>query len=311
MSELSDEAVQIYLHVVRRGGATLAELREGLGLREPPAQATTWLTGMGLLREDSGGRLHAIGPALVAAETLEEEVRLRLEQLRLERTRSVLAELGPLYTRALDGWREGAVTAVPMTEADALLDSELSSCTEEVALVQPREESVARGLSRALERGIAVRLLCPHAHRRIARLRQEVLDLSGMGAQVRSVAEVPARVFILDARVALLPASGELAMMLVVREPTLVAFVHRVFESYWMSGEQFASEYSAPVLDDLRSTILAMLAEGAKDDFIARAIGLSVRSCRRHIAEIMKTLGAQSRFQAGYLAKELTLSAEE
>ncbi|MFF0866910.1 LuxR C-terminal-related transcriptional regulator [Nonomuraea sp. NPDC003560] len=311
MSELSDEAVQIYLHVVRHGGATMAELREGLRLREPPARATTWLTGMGLLREDAGGRLHAIGPALVAAETLQEEARLRLEQLRLERTRSVLAEVGPLYVQALDGWREQAVTAVPMAEAEALLDSELSACVEEVAVAQPGEESVARGLRRALERGVAVRLLCPHAHRRIARSRQDVLDPSGMGAQVRSVAEVPARVFVLDARVALVPASGEPAMMLVIREPTLVAFAHRVFESYWTSGEQFAAEYSAPVLDDLRSTILAMLAEGAKDEFIARAIGLSVRSCRRHIAEIMKTLGAQSRFQAGYLAKELTPSAEE
>ncbi|MFF7634637.1 hypothetical protein ACFZB9_15980 [Kitasatospora sp. NPDC008050] len=35
---------------------------------------------------------------------------------------------------------------------------------------------------------------------------------------------------------------------------------------------------------------------------IAERAGLSVRSCRRHIAELMDRLGARSRFQAGVIA---------
>lgn len=40
-----------------------------------------------------------------------------------------------------------------------------------------------------------------------------------------------------------------------------------------------------------------------KDEMIARRLGMSLRTCRKHIAESMETLGASSRFQAGYLAR--------
>jgi len=49
----------------------------------------------------------------------------------------------------------------------------------------------------------------------------------------------------------------------------------------------------------LHRRILQLLAGGAKDETIARMLGMSVRTCRRHIAEIMAKLDAVSRFQAG------------
>jgi DNA-binding NarL/FixJ family response regulator len=48
-----------------------------------------------------------------------------------------------------------------------------------------------------------------------------------------------------------------------------------------------------------RRLLLGQLARGAKDEQIARALGLSLRTVRRRIAEIMADLGADSRFQAG------------
>lgn len=50
-----------------------------------------------------------------------------------------------------------------------------------------------------------------------------------------------------------------------------------------------------------------MLAAGAKDETIARELGVSLRTCRRHIAEMMRMTGAGSRFQAGVLATQLGL----
>jgi len=47
----------------------------------------------------------------------------------------------------------------------------------------------------------------------------------------------------------------------------------------------------------LHFKILTMLAGGAKDETVARSLGLSVRTCRRHIAEILTRLNATSRFQ--------------
>ena len=68
-------------------------------------------------------------------------------------------------------------------------------------------------------------------------------------------------------------------------------------------------------VDDIRSeltqAILGQLATGAKDELIARRLGMSVRTCRRHIAAIMLHLRAESRFQAGALAAQLGLLPDE
>ena len=64
---------------------------------------------------------------------------------------------------------------------------------------------------------------------------------------------------------------------------------------------------AVPVLDGQRYNegtggqrlLLRQLAGGAKDEQIARALGLSVRTVRRRVAELLDELGADSRFQAG------------
>lgn len=45
--------------------------------------------------------------------------------------------------------------------------------------------------------------------------------------------------------------------------------------------------------------LLAQLASGAKDEHIARTLGLSLRTVRRRIAALMSDLGVDTRFQAG------------
>ena len=50
---------------------------------------------------------------------------------------------------------------------------------------------------------------------------------------------------------------------------------------------------------ELRRFLLRLLATGQKDEQIARALGMSLRTVRRRIADLMTELGADSRFQAG------------
>jgi ATP/maltotriose-dependent transcriptional regulator MalT len=63
------------------------------------------------------------------------------------------------------------------------------------------------------------------------------------------------------------------------------------------------------VRDGLTQQILVFLNAGYKDDAAARQLGLSVRTYRRHVAEIMRDLGAASRFQAGARAAKLGLQS--
>jgi DNA-binding NarL/FixJ family response regulator len=49
--------------------------------------------------------------------------------------------------------------------------------------------------------------------------------------------------------------------------------------------------------------LLRLLADGSKDEAAARALGVSVRTVRRMVADLMRRLDARSRFQAGILAQ--------
>lgn len=45
-----------------------------------------------------------------------------------------------------------------------------------------------------------------------------------------------------------------------------------------------------------------MLEDGHTDEVIARKLGVSIRTVRRLMADLLKTLNAESRFQAGVQA---------
>jgi DNA-binding NarL/FixJ family response regulator len=48
-----------------------------------------------------------------------------------------------------------------------------------------------------------------------------------------------------------------------------------------------------------RQAVLELMMLGAKDESIARQLGVSLRTVRRRIADLMDELGAATRFQAG------------
>ena len=56
------------------------------------------------------------------------------------------------------------------------------------------------------------------------------------------------------------------------------------------------------VLTDADRDLLGLLAAGTTDETIARTLGWSVRTVRRHIHRIMTLTGAETRFQAGMQA---------
>ncbi|MEU6133906.1 helix-turn-helix transcriptional regulator [Nocardioides sp. NPDC047086] len=82
-----------------------------------------------------------------------------------------------------------------------------------------------------------------------------------------------------------------------VRQRGIVEVVTRYFEELWRRA------LPAAELDDLpnaeRRLLLAELASGAQDEQIARRLGVSLRTVRRRVAELLEELGATSRFEAG------------
>jgi DNA-binding CsgD family transcriptional regulator len=83
---------------------------------------------------------------------------------------------------------------------------------------------------------------------------------------------------------------------LLVRAPALVALVRELFDQYWLRATPLLPP--AEQVDERRQ-ILELLMLGTKDETIARQLGISLRTVRRRIADLMDELGATTRFQAG------------
>lgn len=136
--------------------------------------------------------------------------------------------------------------------------------------------------------------------------------IAAEGAKVRiCTAPLPHETLIVDRKLAVLAGewvAGERDFT-VVTAPHVVASVRMLVLTAWQGATELADYLPAPppYVDEQGLTILRMLSAGQKDETAARRLGLSVRTYRRRVAELMELLGASSRFQAGVRARELGL----
>ena len=163
----------------------------------------------------------------------------------------------------------------------------------------PRESAMAKVVSEAVASGRRSRAIYP------VRALQEAPDTlrarARAGEQVRVISDLPTRLFVIGSTHAILPEPLGFAdePRLLVRQPALVESLILLFELMW--------DRAAPVPDldlgearpDLRRFLLQQLASGAKDEQIARALGISLRTVRRRVASLLIELGVDNRFQAG------------
>jgi hypothetical protein len=141
-------------------------------------------------------------------------------------------------------------------------------------------------------------------------LSQHLHTMVERGAHVRISATDVNETIILDGRVAIL--AGDTAhgprSYSVITVPEVVHGVLSLFDTAWQAATDFAVyDRDLTELRRLAPHILDQLNTGATDDAAARLLGLSVRTYRRRVAELMTALGASSRFQAGARAQELGL----
>lgn len=135
------------------------------------------------------------------------------------------------------------------------------------------------------------------------------------GEQARFSLGVPTKLAIADRRLALLPltidrpATEETAIL--VHPSSMLSMLTMHFESVWESAmtlDRFVNRPSRTPQDGRAGReVLQLLAAGMKDESIARQLGLSLRTVRRWIAQLMAERGATTRFQLGLsVAQELS-----
>jgi DNA-binding NarL/FixJ family response regulator len=280
---------------------------------------------LGLMRAEPGqdpffGGLTAVSPMLAEATVLgAEDLELAARRASVEARRNAIRRLTIDWNDVLStaAAPESAVDVITdQTQIGNVLMHYADRCESEVLSVAPGRLPKTRIDSRtrianlySARRGIRSRLLYQYVALRDRHTRSYLMELADNGAKIRFATSVPGRSLVIDRTVALLPIPGADPAkpgLAVVREPNVIAWVVASFEQLW--GESQALEdalsrrHDDAEMDQTRVAILRLMAEGEKDEAIARRLSISVRTCRRQIADYMTEVGATSRFQAGVIA---------
>ncbi len=125
------------------------------------------------------------------------------------------------------------------------------------------------------------------------------------GEQARVHSDVPMKLVIIDAKIALLPMTsrGDVESSLIMHSPMVVAALGRLFELLWRQAWPLSWWRPDAQNDEhIDHELLVLLGTGMKDEAIARELGISVRTLGRRMAVLLEALGARTRFQAGLQA---------
>ncbi|WP_051801384.1 helix-turn-helix transcriptional regulator [Streptomyces sp. NRRL F-525] len=251
-----------------------------------------------------------VHPHMAAAHMAGAESRLRRRLFELNVRRDSLTALASIYATRPPEETETVEVVDLLDDVVTLIEQASAECRDEMLACQPGggrpteelEQAVARDTA-LLNRGVRMRTLYQHSARRHGPTQAYVERIAPAGAQVRTMTDLFGRMIAFDRRIAFVPHPQRRGGAVVVRSPAAVAFLCEAFDRAWDHGAPFSEPERTPVaVDDLRQGILRLLSRGLKDEVIARRLGISLRTCRKHIADLFQELNADSRFQAGYLA---------
>ena len=120
------------------------------------------------------------------------------------------------------------------------------------------------------------------------------------GEQARVAPDVPTRMIVFGSEAAVIDLTfdQESETDLIVRSPVLVAALRELFELVWTHAVA-VSHADMDTANDERKRLIELLSLGQKDEYVARHLGVSLRTVRRRVADLLTELGAATRFQAG------------
>jgi DNA-binding CsgD family transcriptional regulator len=303
---LDRDGEALYRVVLRHAGEPVAVLSDRTGLPE-----SALVTRLQPLLDLRLVRLHddtvyAEPPHLAVGRLVSEQAhRLQQEQERLAAVRAAIPDLTAEHDRPRG--EQGQPVSIEVLEPGDLvptMESLLHNSTGELLFLRPDQFAVSSGqrmddlVITALREGRRSRSLYPSSI--VTDVPERIRARIDAGERVRVVPVVPARIAVFgDQAVVITEHWGSpVGHRLVVRQPGLIGAMVALFDAYWARGVTLPG-LSDPGGGRQAEDLLALLARGAKDEQVARVLGVSLRTVRRRIAALMADLGAESRFQAG------------
>ncbi|MFD5024460.1 helix-turn-helix transcriptional regulator [Streptomyces sp. NPDC058373] len=317
---LSATEEELYRHFLRNPGTCADDVH--LLLRtahEEAARALARLRELGLLLPAGpDGRVVPADPEQAVSHLADRRLHeLHQDLRRVTRARHVVEGL-----RAEQGARTAAPQGIEQIEGLSAIRSRIEDLAffarDEILSVEPytrlSPENIARSRPldlRCLARGVAIRNVVQRSALADPPTASYLRELAASGAHIRVADEGEAgeRLLVYDRRTVLVPLDPRDTARgaLLAHKSGLVANIIALFEKIWAQAAPLDTEAGrgggSPLSDMERRVLLAMCTVG-KDEAGARELGVSVRTYRRHVADLLHLLGAASRAQAALLARE-------
>lgn len=314
---LDQVSLDVYRFAVSHPGWSVPQASEALGFTSKAIESAIDVlrTRCLLVEQPDGVGLSAVSPDVALAELVDPDERALLElRSRIAERRRELTSLVPAFLEARRQVSEDASVEVleDPEQVQRVLIEYGRSVSDRVLIARPgqgssadfQEESVQKDVE-LLQQGVQRKTLYQSSTRDHVPTRKAVEAITAAGGEFRVLPYLPVRALIFDDKVGVLARQlhPEDRAGLVIRDPNLVHAMTHLFDFAWGLAEPFLAEQaSGATLNSTQRSVLRGLASGASDEVIARRLGISVRTCRRHIAWMLEELGAESRFQAGIKA---------
>ncbi|GAA0570378.1 helix-turn-helix domain-containing protein [Kribbella sandramycini] len=259
---------------------------------------------------------HAVHPRVGLA-NLAERRRTQLNaELGLLREAEASAEVvAEQYNELLTARSSGDVEVIKgRANASRRIDElALKARTSFWALIPVHLEDVVRPMDEGspdaplLERGIKMRAVYLQHMMESKGASEYARSIHRLGGEVRATPTLPMRLLIFDGEIAIMPMDpdNQSAGAVIHRSPAVVNVAKALFDSYWARASELFEpddrENESP-LTPHEAEVLRLLAGGAKDEQVARLLGISLRTARRITANLSERLDAASRFELGVAA---------
>ncbi|GIF94963.1 transcriptional regulator [Catellatospora citrea] len=309
---VSAEAEAVYWAMLKHPTWDVEEVAEALSLPESRVrEALGFLAERAMIQPAAGrpGMLRAVSPKLgLTALLAHVEAELSERQQYFATVRASIVAVADAYD---NGHERDEV--VRLDGLDAVRDRlaelartarhECATFTAGNALPPTAIESGKSLNQLALERGVAIRNIYQESSRNDPATLAYATWMASIGGRSRTVATVPMRLTLIDREIALLPldVTDSSKGALEIRSGSMVAALCLLFDQTWELATPFGE---TPQLDEhglnpQELTVLRLLNAGHTDESVGRKLGVSGRTARRIVADLMKRLGVESRFQAG------------
>ncbi|SEB74968.1 Homeodomain-like domain-containing protein [Nocardioides exalbidus] len=296
----------LYLQVLPGSGQTVEQVAASLLLRPDRfLEQVRPLVRLGIL-EVEDGVLHVADPVTATRIVLSSQSRA-LERTSREIAR--MAEIIPLLTDVREPPRDSAeaIDGDISAEGDvpALITGWIREKRGDLSFLRPdqwrfpSESEMAVAVSNAVREGFRVRAIYPA--RAMTEAPEMLRKRAEIGEEIRLVPSVFTRLVVVGTRRAILPEPLGVGSdrRTVIRQQSIVGMLQAYFDELWETASRVDAGAGRLAELDHRRMLLAELADGVKDEQIARNLDVSLRTVRRRVAALMSELGVDTRFQAG------------